>query len=96
MSIFKDQTQLTISLEAGDDLSDQTLLEIHWRDPKGVKGIFTPAVAVGTKVEFTLSAGSQNKYSGPWKFQIYGEDAGGKPLWGEIYEEKFEEHIEIL
>ncbi len=96
MSIFKDQTQLTISLEAGDDMSDQTLLEIHWRDPKGVKGKFTPAVAVGTKVEYTLSAGSENQFSGPWEFTIYGEDAGGKPLWGEVYKEEFLEHIVIL
>jgi len=84
--IYINDTKTEIKLDAGQDISTQTTLEIHWKAPDDTTGEWTASLnADNQTVEYT----NPNPWliAGIWKFQIYVE----LPDWegnGETYERK--------
>ena len=79
MSVFVDQTLLTITANTGySDLASATLTQILWQNPIGDTGEFTATVS-GQSLVYQLSDGDIG-ISGVWKFQAYWEVGGLKGI----------------
>ncbi len=88
--IFKDQTNLTISLDTGLDLTGASETKILAKRPNGSKKEFA-ATPTGSVLSYQLADGDIDR-AGIWKFQAY-VVKGGKKSFGKIIEKVFLENL---
>lgn len=81
MSIFKQQTLLTITLDCGTSVSSSTTSRVLYKKPNGDIGYWngTPS---GNYIIYSIQSGDIDQ-SGVWQFQAYAV-LTGKIAYGEI------------
>lgn len=91
MSVFKNQTLLTITVPTGyEDISGATVTRIKYKKSNGKIGYFEATVS-GTDLIYDVQDGNIDK-EGLWWFQSYIE-IGGKVGFGEIVTHFFEKPL---
>ncbi len=90
MSLYKNQTMLTLVLDCGINVAGATVKKIFYKKPDKTTGEYL-ATAAGTKLSYTFLDG-QIDMAGIWQFQSYVE-IGGKKATGEIVEQVFKEPL---
>jgi len=68
MTVFKNDIGVEIILEVGADLSTATLLQIAYKKPSGVSGLWTGALRSTSQIVFTSTTGTLDE-TGRWKVQ---------------------------
>lgn len=79
--VYINQTNLTISLDTGETLTNVTTALIKYKKPDGTSGQWT-ATASGQSVSYAVSAGNLN-VSGRWTIWAHITFANGKTSIGE-------------
>lgn len=90
MSVFKDQSLLTIRLDTHQDLTGATELKILYVKPDGTKGSWT-ATADGQVVQYVVNVGDIDQ-SSYWTFQSYLK-VGTKEATGDKVKQYFGKNI---
>lgn len=60
----------TLKLESETDLSSTSSLQIGYRKPSGIEGVFSASVTETTKLYHDLT-GTENNEAGDWRFRSY-------------------------
>jgi hypothetical protein len=90
MSIYKNQSLLTLSLDTSADLTNTSDHRILYKKPDGTKGHFTASTST-TKIEYQTANGDLDQ-SGEWELQAY-YVLSGKKAYGKIVKLKVEESL---
>ncbi len=72
MPIYLGETDTTIELDCGVDVSAATLMQIHYRTPTGIEGNWTAAQSGPTVIYYITVANDLNEAS-RWQIQAYVE-----------------------
>lgn len=76
MSIFKDQTLLTITLDTAlTDLTDATTLRIYYKKPSGTESFWAANLSGTQKMTYSIQANDLDEV-GEWRLQAYADYSG--------------------
>jgi len=76
MSIYKNQTLLTITLDTSlTDLSTATTLKILYRKPSGADGFWAGSLSGVSSIEYSILSGDLDE-SGSWQLQAQADYSG--------------------
>ncbi len=75
--IYKNDIGQTITLEAGQDISSATLLQLKYKKPDGTTGTWTGTL-VGVDAAYYTTVLNDLDQTGNWEIQLYMEMGGAK------------------
>ena len=90
MSLFNNQSLLSITLDCGTDVMTADATMIIYTKPDGTTAMWT-GTPVGNTIVYSFANGDINQ-SGNWKFQAYVE-IGGRKTYGDIVTKTFLEPL---
>jgi len=76
MSIFKDQTLLTITLDTSlTDLTDASTLRIYYKKPSGTESFWAGSLSGTKSITYAIQSNDLDE-SGEWRLQAYADYSG--------------------